>query len=116
MNRPTESVHSIRLRHPWNCEAAGPNQICCTRRFGCPTNIGRDDQVDLVIESITGLVTVDLNETELRVADSGACFRRDVTNLLKPRNEVQLLVSRRDAAEPEQLDSGVRLEIYTKLT
>lgn len=128
--------HRIRLRGPWdvtaldapaefpltaevkmNCpcswrDGGWPNfsgQARHTRRFGKPTNLHPHERVWLVIDACNGGLSIELNGTLIGAAASGVAFATDVSDQLRPRNELQIDVEGSD--DRCGLTGEVRLEI-----
>lgn len=138
-------MHTIKLRGPWQIEAlestTGPlppptettvpgdwgdalgndfsGRARYTRRFGLPTNLEPNERVSLVIGRVDHSATIQLNGEALgeQTWDDGE-IKYEITALLKPRNELQVVVTlSADAVRPgrEQQPGGlpgdVRLEM-----
>src|SRR5687768_15165184 len=64
-----------------------------TRRFGLPTNLDIQERVFLVVGELVEQGTIELNGTALgQPSLQDGPQRYDVTSLLKPRNELVILV------------------------
>ena len=121
--------HRIRLRGPWECtpvgdqprratvpcDLAGDAPVLLTRKFGYPGRIDAGEHVWLTVAGVTGSARVALNGQALgEVRDTS--FEKDVTSLLQPRNQVQLLVEGRGVGEvalevrADAFLQGVRVE------
>jgi hypothetical protein len=119
--------HCIRLRGPWECEAAGQparrvtmpcrwgegalaelrGRVRFRRRFGYPGRIDSEERVWLTYTAIVGMREVWLNEYALgRHAET---FEHDATALLRPRNE--LVIEVEPPIEPGSLWGEVALEV-----
>lgn len=82
--------HRIRLGAPWEVsEAPGGTQH--VRRFGRPRTLDATEQVWLVCESLPGGSHVEINGASLGTP-SGGPFSADITSVLKPRNELRIVV------------------------
>ena len=69
------------------------------RPFNWPNVLDKDERVDLVIDGLDGAGRVQLNGVLLgRMADSVHWDRFDITNLLRPHNELRIEVARKTAA------------------
>lgn len=108
--------HRIRLRGPWEVRphvpgiAAGRMVVPGTlrdggwagyagpvsfyRRFGRPSNLGTTDRVRLAFERVTGSADVYLNGERLGRLDGSGAF--DVTDQLRERNELEVVVQATD--------------------
>jgi hypothetical protein len=107
--------HQIRLRGPWECEAAGQparhvtmparwgageladlhGRLRFRRRFGYPGRIDAEERVWLTCADIAGMGVIWLNGQSLRPHEKD--FEHDVTTLLKSRNELVIEVGTPDA-------------------
>ena len=132
--------HVIRLRGPWEyrpsasgsrpAETDGlppPGRVAYHRRFGRPTGLGSADRVELVIDRVDALGSVQLNGESLgEIPAGGQAWRCDVTTRLTRRNELIVEVElphvsddrppvRRPGREglPGGLLDEVRLEIFS---
>ena len=109
-------MHSIRLRGPWELPGKGepqriempatwqtllasagdsplPSPARLLRRFGQPTGIAPTDRLRLVIESSAASCQIELNGQPLgSIAPSQQTSSFDVTALLRPRNELLILL------------------------
>lgn len=134
------SCHRIRLRGPWNLvvhdqEAQSEQRvsvpdswqnllgttrgvICLSRRFNCPTRLGDDDQVCLVLSPIPfETVRLLLNEQEIVLKSAlSEAIRFDVTQLLQPNNRfVMELTIPEDRLQSDYGDfEGVTIEIQSQ--
>ena len=138
-------AHVIRLRGPWHYEplaAAGEGEhrlpppgsarmpatwseflgdfrgcVALRRRFGCPTGLAPRDRVELVIEAVHACGSAELNGQPLaeRLDHRGGRF--DVTDRLRERNELAIIIQwpgdEADKVAPAGGSLGeVRLEIH----
>lgn len=78
-------THRIRLGPPWEVASAAGRTVH-RRRFGRPRTLGPGERVWLVCEAVPGPAAVSLNGEPLGPA--AGPFSADVTELLRPRNEV----------------------------
>lgn len=108
---------TMKIPADWNA-TLGPDfrgRVLYTRRFGRPTNLDVHERVDLVLHKIHGLAIVTLNARrlgELKIGDPPRRF--DLTNLLHPRNELQIevnLPSGGDGIDAGGIVGEVHLEI-----
>lgn len=115
--------HRIRLRGPWQCEpvasfagtplpAAGrvkmpcrwaeagwadfAGRVRCVRRFGYPGRIDAYERVWLTFAGADHAAEVTLNGQPLGRHEGGGPFEFEITSLLKPRNELVVLVESPD--------------------
>jgi hypothetical protein len=75
-----------------------PGRARYVRRFGLPTNLEPHEKVTLVIGEVVSEATIELNGTRLgdqQQADGEQGY--EVTQLLKLRNELRIVVESRDA-------------------
>jgi hypothetical protein len=137
-------MHSIRLRGPWELYLPGkgeprriempatwqtllalagdtplPSPARLRRRFGQPTGLTPSDQLHLVIESSAAACQIELNGQPLgSIAPSQQSSSFDITALLRPRNELLILLAipQRESAPPEAESPlrDVRLEIVSE--
>lgn len=76
-----------------------------SRRFGMPTNLSPEERVSIVIALVDWRATIELNGEMLGSQTLGDGERKyEITRLLKPRNELQIIVEL-----PRLADSGVSL-------
>ncbi len=101
-------VHTIRLRHPWQCESSA-DAIVWSRKFNWPAELSDDERVQLVIENAPAAITVTLNESAVSCNESGPA---DITKLLAVHNRLMISTAN-DAPPPERFPCEVRLEIIT---
>lgn len=83
------------------------------RPFNRPTNLSIDEQVDLVLEGITGSAEIRVNGSFVACVppDAGHC-RFEITPHLRPHNELRITVVRTlDTQDPCGLWGVVSLEI-----
>lgn len=138
-------MHTIKLRGPWQIEALEslrgelppPTETTVpgdwgaglgadfrgrarySRRFGLPTNLAPEERVSLGVGPVDFLATIHLNgELIGRQSWDDGDHRYDITSMLKPRNELQIVVELPDDAprpgrenQPGGLIGEVRLEI-----
>lgn len=101
---PTPPLHQIRLGPPWEITSLDGRYLH-TRRFGRPRTLDPDERVWLVCLS-PGPAEIFVNGERVGTArDIGTIVSADITNLLKPRNELRIT-----AVSTEPL-AGVALEI-----
>ena len=112
-------MHTIKLRGPWQIEAMESlrgelppptetsvpgdwgavlgaeyrGRVRYTRRFGLPTNLAAEERVSLAVGPVDYSATIQLNGELIgkQTWDDGD-QRYHITPLLKPRNELQIVV------------------------
>lgn len=104
---PTTPIHTIRLRHPWQCETAD-GAIVWSRKFNWPAELSPGEVVQLVIESVDSDASVMLNGNKLP-ADTAE--RRDVTALLSRHNRLEISSAAGQGEPAQRCPYDVRLEI-----
>ncbi len=100
-------MHTIRLRHPWQCEPDG-NATVWSRKFNWPADSTPGETVRLVVEPVTAAATLTLNGTPLTIGTDG---RFDITSLLAKHNLLVITSSAAASGDTEQCPFDVRLEI-----
>ena len=89
--------HVIRLREPWELLSAdasgnGPEQgrrVTLRRRFKRPTGLEAESRVWLVVEGLTGLTRITLNDHPLDLhCDATGIPRSEIQWHLGPHNEI----------------------------
>lgn len=86
----TNPTHTIRLRRPWQCRAAGQG-VVWRRGFRRPTGLDAQTTVSLCLSGFARGVRVALNGQTLgRVEAEGTSTRFEITALLHVRNELEL--------------------------
>jgi hypothetical protein len=115
--------HRIRLRGPWECEpvesfSGGPvpaagrvkmpcrwaeagwadftGRVRCVRRFGYPGRLDEHERVWLTFAGADHAAEMTLNGHHLGRHEGGGPFEFEITSLLKPRNELVVLVESPD--------------------
>lgn len=106
-SQPTNPVHSIRLRHPWQCETTG-GAVVWSRKFNWLAELAPGEIVQLVIEPINSDASVVLNGAQL-AADTAE--RRDVTELLSRHNRLEISSPVPQGEPAQRCPYDVRLEI-----
>ncbi len=126
-SRPLPAAGWLSMPSDW-APIAGPDfrgRVQFARRFGCPTGLLEGDRVELVVEAVDYLATIELNGQPLGTTHWGqGPWRREITSLLAPANElriaVELLAELLDRGErtgkPGGLVGEVRLEIFESTT
>ena len=79
------------------------------RHFGLPTNLEPHEHVWLVIDGVTGSAEIRLNGLELGHIESSHASERDVTEILQPRNQLEIDVT------SDGSDGGVTGEIRLEI-
>ena len=100
-------THSIRLRHPWQCETAGEGVIW-SRIFNWPAELEAGESVWLVIEPLTPMESVLLNGKMLSGNTPG---RFDITAMIDGSNRLTISCTEAPNEAIEQCPFEVRLEI-----
>ena len=134
------SCHRIRLRGPWslsihdqetnseqrvnvpdswqNLLGTTRGVICLSRRFNCPTRLGDDDQIYLVLPAIPfDKARLQLNEQEIALKTASTEETRlDITRLLETNNRfVMELTIPPDGVSANSGDfDGVTIEIQSQ--
>ena len=70
-----------------------------TRFFNCPTNLGADERVRLACDGADARGTVALNGRKILELDGSVARSCDITDALRPRNEIVAEIDLRLAAE-----------------
>lgn len=99
--------HTIRLRHPWQCELSGETVIW-SRKFNWPAELANDEAVQLVIEHATTADIFTLNDSTL---DFDPAQPIDITSLLRGHNRLTISSDVVDDRTYEKFPYEVRLEI-----
>jgi hypothetical protein len=117
------SAHCIRLREPWEREVVpGSNpdraaRVSFRRRFGQPTGLEPQDQIDLVLEQVAVDGQVWLNDERLGSIGAGPLARFPLRGRLRPRNhllmEFDVPAGQVASTAFDGLIGEVRLEIRT---
>ena len=100
-------MHTIRLRHPWQCQLDG-NSTVWTRKFNWPAELEAGEAVQLVVESMTVVTTLALNDVVLTGEPTG---RFDITSLLAKSNRLAITTPAAPSDDSGQCPFEVRLEI-----
>lgn len=137
------SVHRIQLRGPWQLEwqsgggqfaqkvrlpaeweelfSGRDGRVCLIRKFHRPTNLGPNEQVDLVFDQWPGFWTIRLNQQtvgQFRDSSPECSERITITRLLQPTNELAAetqIEQPGDVHTASGLMGQVALEICTAL-
>ncbi len=80
--------HSIRLRHPWETIPGEAGRAIFRRTFNSPTGLDAWERVSLEIDRAIISGDVSLNGIALGHLSPGELFAADITDVLKPRNEL----------------------------
>lgn len=89
-------MHTIRLGSPWASAPSAAGTVHA-RKFGAPRALGPGERVWLVCERVPAAHTVALNGTVLGARAEAGPFSADITDALRPRNEIAFEVA---CAEP----------------
>jgi hypothetical protein len=89
-------AHRIRLGPPWQV-ASAEGHTRHARKLGRPRTADPEQRVWVVCASVPGSTAVFVNGEPVGSANAGGPFAADVTDLLKPRNELVFDVA---SAEP----------------
>jgi hypothetical protein len=115
---PGESVQKVRLPAEWDDLFAGHSgPVRLTRKFHRPTNLGPNEQVELVFQQWPGIWTISLNQHPVgKFRDSSAerAERITITALLQSTNELAaetLIEQPRDANNRLGLVGQITIEI-----
>ncbi len=100
-------MHTIRLRHPWQCEINGESTVW-SRKFNWPAEPTPGEIVRLVIEPISASATVSLNGTLLGI-DSSGLF--DITASVAKHNLLTIEAPADSPMDSTKCPFDVRLEI-----
>src|SRR4051794_32605834 len=91
--------HRIRLGPPWEVTSAD-GRTRHARKFGQPRTLDPNERVWLVCATISAPAQVFLNSLPIgTVTEPGTSFSADVTELLRPRNEVVFELAWDDTVE-----------------
>jgi len=100
-------MHSIRLRHPWQCEQCDDTAVW-SRKFNWPAESTPGEIIQLVIEPISSGTVVSLNGTSLKMAVGG---HFDITLLMTRHNRLTITAPVDSSDDPGKCPFDVRLEI-----
>ncbi len=102
MSESAVAIHRIRLRGPWQRQAAPAGAATpFTRRFGRPTGLDGGQRVYLVIDVLTAATCVWLNSQLLAEVPAGTTtWRYDITDRLTASNLLELHLASEPAASP----------------
>ncbi len=98
-------MHSIRLRHPWQCQACNAGARW-QRSFNWTAAINAGESVRLVIEGLPATATVQLNKQPLT---GEGIF--DITTALAPHNQLAIEIADTEPSNSTECPYDVRLEI-----
>ena len=101
-------IHTIRLRHPWTCELAGPLAVW-SRSFNWPAGLTPREVVWLVIEPLPADASVEVNGQSLAAGEAPGRF--DITGLTAKSNRLSITLSDTTGAQETSCPLEVRLEI-----
>ena len=100
-------MHTIRLRHPWQCEPRGKG-CCWVRSFNWPAGLLPREVAWLVIEALPDGAAVRLSGKPLVAGASG---RFDISESIAPFNQITIEVPDVAASDETECPWEVRLEI-----
>ncbi len=105
-------MHTIRLRHPWQCQLDGDVAVW-TRKFNWPAELEAGEIVQLVVESMTSETTLTLNNAALNnvVLTEESTGRFSITSLLAKSNRLAITTQAAPSGDTEQCPFEVQLEI-----
>ncbi|NOZ38693.1 MAG: hypothetical protein GXP24_00525, partial [Planctomycetes bacterium] len=89
-------MHSIRLRHPWQCERTDDTHVW-SRKFNWPAELMPGETVQLVVEPMPLAATPTLNGTTLTTDANGGS---DITSLLVKHNLLVITSSAASSGDP----------------
>ena len=92
-------THTIRLRAAWRSDGR-----VRTRRFNKPTGLDGGERVWLAVETAAKLDNATLNGSPVEFSTSGRC---DITDALRPSNELRLETEEVAALETVRLEIGL---------
>jgi hypothetical protein len=99
-----DAVHRIRLRGFWEATALADGRERYRRSFGRPRTLDPDERAWLVCDRVPGPATVAVNGTQVGSVEAVGLFAFDVTELLRPRNEVVIETT----GEPSEVAMEIR--------
>ncbi|MCE9546328.1 MAG: hypothetical protein K8T25_12510 [Planctomycetia bacterium] len=99
------AAHVIRLREPWIREPH-PQGMRFRRRFNCPTGLGPQDKVWLVVEAMPNSGAARCNAGEPHFIAAGQPTQVDITAALTLHNEICI-----ELGDPDSNLGAVHLEI-----
>ena len=103
-------MHSIRLRHPWQCEPIAEG-CCWSRSFNWPAGRTSGEAIWLVVERLPDQAIVQLGGEPLTLDAQG---RVDVTQSLAPVNRLTIELVDPAPEVPLECPFDVRLEIVAE--
>ena len=91
----TATLHTIRLRGPWQSQSLAGGMLRFERRFHQPTGLDAASRVWLAIAEADSQARIELNGQFLGEVDSGshAPARFEITSLVKPQNLLSVSVT-----------------------
>jgi hypothetical protein len=111
--RNPHSMHTIRLRGPWEIEqsAGRMGTARCVRHFNKPTGLESGERVWLVIEGMARTAAISFNGAFVGQASSWSSARFNITPQLMARNRIEIELPSPTGADPRVSLGEVRLEI-----
>ena len=100
-------MHTIRLRHPWQCEPRGEG-CCWVRSFNWPAGLLPQEVAWLVIEALPAGAVVALSGKQLVAMSTG---RFDISESIASYNQITIEVPDVSPSEETECPWDVRLEI-----
>ncbi|MEO2090403.1 MAG: hypothetical protein ABGY75_13030 [Gemmataceae bacterium] len=100
-------LHTIRLGEPWERTDVGDGRTRHRRRFGRPRTLDATERLSLSCEHLPGPSTIFVNGEKIAERSAGHGYVFDLTEHLRPRNELVI-----EVASPEPLGT-VLLEVWT---
>jgi hypothetical protein len=101
-------MHTIRLRHPWQCEPSATG-VCWSRFFNWPAGIQPREKARLVIEGMPDSATVALRGKPLTAGRPGEF---DVTESLSLHNRLTICLADGTPTGGTECPFDVRLDIF----
>ena len=100
-------MHTIRLRHPWQCEPDG-DVVVWSRKFNWPSELMPGERVHLVVEPVAVGTVLRLNGTVLAGENAG---RIDITSQIATHNLLAITSAGAPPDDSQKCPFEVRLEI-----
>lgn len=100
-------MHTIRLRHPWECQACDAG-VRWLRPFNWPTGLTDGETARLVVEGLPNTAKIVLNEQVLVLVGEGVF---DISTALVRHNRLAIEISGAEPTDQTECPYDVRLEI-----
>ena len=100
-------MHSIRLRHPWQCETAGDVTVW-SRKFNWPAELESGESVQLAVEPISAAASITLNGEPLVDNLAG---RFDISASVAKHNQLTIACASSPSTSTGKCPFDVRLEV-----